>query len=280
MSRDRTRTRPVGRLGVEAGLLVAVLVTLVPILWMLLLAFLPNRDIVASGWQFGFWTGNFEAIFADGTFVAQIRNSIVIVLGTVTICLAVGSVSGYALAKLKPPRWLTVPALIITAAVPLIPPMTLVPGLYLLLAELGLLGGVGGLILVNAFLNLPFATLLMTSYFSSVPEELREAALVDGATEARAFLQVVLPVVKPGLAATGIFVAILSWNEFMMGLTLTSGGTTAPVTVGIAGLLQTYAVTWGELAAAGVVAAVPIIVIAVFANRQIVAGLTAGAVKG
>lgn len=280
MTADRVQSSKKRHLWVELGLGAAIVVTLVPLVWMVLLAFLPNRDIVASGWQFGFWMGNFAAVFADGTFISQVRNSVAIVIGAVTICLVVGATSGYALAKLKPPRWITIPALVITGFVPLIPPMTLVPGLYLLLGELGLLGTVTGLVLVNAFLNLPFATLLMMSYFAAIPEELREAALVDGASEARALVSVMLPVVKPGLAATGIFVAILSWNEFMMGLTLTSGGETSPVTVGIAGLLQTYAVTWGELAAAGLVAALPIILIAIFANRQIVAGLTAGAVKG
>lgn len=268
------------RLLVEISLAVILLITVIPILWTVLLAFLPNRAIVSSSWQFPFWLGNFEAVFRGGTFFAQLGNSVVIVVGCVAICLAVGSLAGYALSRLKPPRWLAIPALIIAGFVPLIPPMTLVPGLYLLLSQLGLLGNVGGLILVNAVLNLPFAALLMSSYFSTIPEELREAALVDGANEATVFSRIMLPVVRPGLAAVGVFTGIMAWNEFQMGLTLTSGGSTAPVTVGIAGLLQPYAVTWGELAAAGTVAAVPIIAMAVFANRQIVAGLTAGAVKG
>jgi multiple sugar transport system permease protein len=103
---------------------------------------------------------------------------------------------------------------------------------------------------------------------------------MDGASEFRTFLAIMLPLVRPGLAATGVFVGIMAWNEFLMGLTLTSGGKTAPVTVGISGFLQQYAVTWGQLAAAGTVAAIPVIVLAIFANRHIVAGLTSGSVKG
>ena len=274
----QSTTKPL--LWIELVLGAVLLITLVPIVWALLLAFMPNRSIVASTWRFDFWFGNFASLFSNGTFVTQVLNSVLIVVGAVAICVVVGSMTGYALSRLRPPRWLTVPALVITGFVPLIPPMTLIPGLYVLLSQMNLLGTVTGLVLVNAFLNLPFAALLMASYFSSVPEELREAALVDGASEARTFVSVMLPVVKPGLAATGIFTGILSWNEFMMALTLTSGGATSPVTVGIAGLMQAYAVTWGEMAAAGSVAAIPIIVMAVFANRQIVAGLTAGAVKG
>lgn len=265
---------------VEITLVVMMLIVIVPIVWAILLAFLPNRAIISRSWDFPFWLGNFRAIFADGTFGAQLLNSVGLVIGTVILCLAIGAFSGYALAKLSPPRWLTLPALVLSGIIPLIPPATLVPGLYVLLNNIGLLGTVPGLILVNTLFNLPFAVLLMSSYFSALPDELRESALMDGAHEFRVFWMVMLPLVRPGLAATGVFVGIMAWNEFLMGLTLTSGGLTAPVTVGIAGFLQQYAVTWGELAAAGAVAAIPMILLAIFANRQIVSGLTAGAVKG
>lgn len=158
--------------------------------------------------------------------------------------------------------------------------MTLVPGMYVQMSAMGLLNSISGLILLNTVLNLPFAALLMKSYFDSVPEELREAALVDGASEVRAFFRVVLPIVRPGIAAVSVFTAIMAWNEFLLGLTMTAGGRTAPLTVGIASLVQPYEVTWGEMSAAGAVAALPIIGLAILANRQIVAGLTAGAVKG
>ncbi|WP_020075865.1 carbohydrate ABC transporter permease [Cryocola sp. 340MFSha3.1] len=265
---------------VEVLLILGVLIVILPIAWTMLLAFLPNRAIVSSKWEFPFWIGNYTQVFEGGTFFIQILNSVGIVIGTVVLCLAIGSISGYALAKLNPPRWLTIPALALAAIIPLIPPATLVPGLYVLLNGFGLLGTVWGLILVNTVFNLPFATLLMSSYFGGIPDELREAALMDGAKESRVFFTVFLPLVRPGLAATGVFVGIMAWNEFLMGLTMTSGGTTAPVTVGIAGFLQQYSVTWGQLAAAGTVAAIPMVVLAIFANRHIVAGLTSGSVKG
>ncbi|WP_313546472.1 carbohydrate ABC transporter permease [Leifsonia aquatica] len=265
---------------VEVLLILGVLIVILPIAWTMLLAFLPNRAIVSSKWDFPFWIGNYTQVFEGGTFFIQILNSVGIVIGTVVLCLAIGSISGYALAKLNPPRWLTIPALALAAIIPLIPPATLVPGLYVLLNGFGLLGTVWGLILVNTVFNLPFATLLMSSYFGGIPDELREAALMDGAKESRVFFTVFLPLVRPGLAATGVFVGIMAWNEFLMGLTMTSGGTTAPVTVGIAGFLQQYSVTWGQLAAAGTVAAIPMVVLAIFANRHIVAGLTSGSVKG
>ncbi len=265
---------------VEIGLVVAIILVILPVAWMVLLAFLPNVAIVSTKWIFPFWLGNFAQVFEGGVFGIQILNSVGIVVGTVVLCLVIGSISGYSLAKLNPPRWLAIPALALAGIIPLIPPATLVPGLYVTLNSIGLLGTVWGLILVNTVFNLPFATLLMSSYFSGIPEELREAALMDGASEPKVFASVMLPLVRPGLAATGVFVGIMAWNEFLMGLTMTSGGPTAPVTVGIAGFLQQYSVTWGQLSAAGTVAAIPMIVLAIFANRHIVAGLTAGSVKG
>jgi len=129
-------------------------------------------------------------------------------------------------------------------------------------------------------INLPFATILMKVYFDRVPLELREAALMDGAPEWRVFSRVMLPLAAPGAAAVAIYTAIMAWNEFLFGLTMTAGGTTAPITVGIASLVQPYEIAWGQMAAAGALTAIPIIVIAIVASRRIVSGLTRGATKG
>ena len=275
------RKRPRIKIGVELAILLAAITTVVPIAWMLLLAFLPNRAIVDRDWSFPFWLGNFRELFGAGEpFFAQILNSVLITGGTVALCLTIASISGYALSKLNPSKWATVPALVLAAFLPMIPPMTLVPGLYVMMGNLGLLGTIGGLILLNTVFNLPFSVLLLKSFFDQVPTELRESEQMDGASEARTFFAVVLPLVKPGLAAVGIYTAIMAWNEFLFGLTMTSGGRSAPFTVGIASLVQPFAVTWGEMSAAGFIAAVPIVIVAVVANRQIVTGLTVGAVKG
>lgn len=265
---------------VEFTLLFLMILVLIPILWTAVLAFLPNRSIINPKWQFSFWLGNFRELIAPGQpFIRQTLNSTVITAGSVVLCLIVGALSGYALSRLNPPKWLTVPTLLLAAFLPLVPPMTLVPGLYVTLSKLHLLGGVLGLVLLNTLFNLPFAVLMLKSYFDQVPEELREAALMDGASESRAFFSVILPLAKPGFIAVGIYVAIMAWNEFLLGLTMTTGGQAAPLTVGIASLVQPFSIIWGQMAAAGFVAALPIIVLAGFANRQIVSGLTAGAVK-
>jgi multiple sugar transport system permease protein len=276
-ARRRRRFKP----AVDTPLLLLTLLFVAPIIWMVVLAVQPNRNIISPGWQFDFTWDNLNAILdPDQPFVAQLGNSLLIVLGTVALCLLIGSVTGYVLSRLPIPRGLTLLLLMLSAFLPLIPPMTLVPGLYVTLNSLGLLGSMGGLILLNALFNLPFSALLLKVYFDAVPATVREAGLIDGASELRVFLRVMLPLIRPGLAAVGVFTGIMAWNEFLMGLTMTSGGTTSPLTVGIASLVQPYEVVWGEMAAIGSLAAVPIIVVAVIANRQLVAGLTQGAVKG
>jgi ABC-type glycerol-3-phosphate transport system permease component len=277
MRTDRKRIS----VGTELLLLVAILMVTLPLAWTMFLAFQPNRSIVRRNWDIDLWLGNFQELFRPGsTFLQQTFNSLSITAGSVVICLVVGSLAGYGLSKLAPPRWIMLPSIALAILIPLIPPITLVPGMVVQMSSFGLLGTTTSLVLLNTVFNLPFATLLMKSNFDNVPDELREAALVDGASEARTFLSIVLPLVRPGLAAVGIFVAIMAWNEFLFGLTMTSGGETAPLTVGIASLVQPFEVTWGQMAAAGTVAAVPIIILAIFANRQIVAGLSSGAVKG
>ena len=264
----------------ELSILVAIVITLIPIIWIMILAFLPNRSIINTDFDFSFWLGNFREL-ADPSqnFVRQILNSLTITFGTVILTLAIGAGSGYSLSKLKPPKWATTPVFILASFLPIVPPITLVPGIYVTLTNLNLLGSVTGLVLVNTVFNLPFAILMIKSYFDQIPDELREAALVDGASERRVFFSVLLPLAKPGLGAVAIYVAIMAWNEFLMGLIMTTGGGAAPLTVGIASLVQDYEITFGQMSASGFVAAIPIIILTAVASRQIVSGLTAGAVK-
>lgn len=259
----------------------AILVVVIPMVWMMVLAVQPGNVIVSGGWHLEFTMSNFASLFAPGEpYVAQFLNSIVITTVTVALCLVVGTLAGYSLSS---PSWspkITVLLLGVTAFLPVLPPMALVPGLYSTLQSLGLLGSILGLIMLNTVFNLPFTVLLMRVYFGYVPRDLREAALIDGASEFVTFRKVILPVVAPGLASAGIYTAVTTWNDFLFGLTMTSGGTTAPVTVGVAALVQPDNPQWGVMAAAGTMTVLPVIAVAIFARRRIVSGITQGAVKG
>lgn len=265
----------------ELVLIAAIAAVIVPIIWMVALSFQPLKNIIGADINLGFSLSNYADLLAPGNpLLAQLMNSLMIVIGTVLLCLVFGALAGYALSQLVIPKAVLLPLLALTAFIPLIPPMVLVPGLYATMTSFGLIGGTLGLIILNTVFQLPFAALLMKVYFDGLPVTLREAALIDGASEATAFRSVMLPLVKPGLASVGTFTGIMAWNEFLFGLTMTSGGVTAPLTVGIASLVQPFEVAWGQMAAAGTLAAIPIIIITIIANRYIVAGLTAGAVKG
>jgi ABC-type glycerol-3-phosphate transport system permease component len=265
----------------EVALGAAILLVVLPVAWMVVLSVQPQVNTVSPGFDLGFTAENFEAVFApDQPYLAQVGNSVVIVAGTVVLCVAAGSLAGYSLSRLNWSPRTTLVVLGVTGLITVIPPMALVPGLYLTLSSLGLLGSLAGLIILNTVFNLPFATVLMKVYFDGVPQEMREAARIDGASEIRTFLQVMLPLAGPGTAAVAIFVAIMSWNEFLFGLTMTSGGRTAPITVGIAALVQPYAIQFGPMAALGTAVALPILLIATVANRRIVSAVTRGAVKG
>ena len=284
---DRTERSAVraGRAGrswlADALLAIAIASAVVPVVWLIVLAVQPQRVIISRGWNFDFSLANFEALLEPGQpYAAQLLNSVVIVGGTVLICLAVGAVSGYALSQLPVPRNVVRVLLALAGFIAVVPPMTLVPGLYVTLDQFGLLGSLGGLVLLNAVFQLPFSVLLMRVYFDAVPADIAEAARVDGAGDVRTLWSVMLPIVRPGLATVAVFTAIMAWNEFLFGLTMTSGGTTAPLTVGISSLVQPYETAWGEMAGIGAIAAVPLIVLIVVANRHIVSGLTGGAVKG
>jgi multiple sugar transport system permease protein len=171
------------------------------------------------------------------------------VVGAVVLCGIASTLAAYGLSKLRLPWWLTATVGASCAVVPMLPPMALVPGLYVTLIQTGLLGSLTGLIILNTILNLPFATLLMKIGFDEIPPALQEAASIDGASEARSFWTILLPLVTPSLVTSSLFTAIMTWNEFLMGLTMTSGGTTSPLSVGIASLVQPFEVRWGQLSA-------------------------------
>jgi multiple sugar transport system permease protein len=261
-------------------LLAALLVFVAPIVWMIALAFQTDRAIISMLWEFDPTVSNLTAILSPSEPLrAQMLNSIVIVAGTVILCGAVSTLAGYSLAKLRMSRGLTYAVGASCAVIPMLPPMALVPGFYVTLMQTGLLGSLTGLVLLNTILNLPFATLIMKIGFDELPGELREAAFIDGASEAHTFFRIMLPLAAPSLITSSILTAIMTWNEFLMGLTMTSGGTTSPLSVGIASMVQPYEIRWGQLAAAGSIAVVPIMVASLFASKRIVSGMTRGAVK-
>ncbi|MER7172368.1 carbohydrate ABC transporter permease [Streptomyces mesophilus] len=158
-------------------------------------------------------------------------------------------------------------------------PTALLLGLYREFYQLDMLNSVWTLILTNAAFNLAFAVWILTAYIGSIPAELEEAAMVDGTSRLGAMVRVTLPLALPGVVTAVIFTFISAWNEFVMGLTLTTQPDKQPLTVGISNFIGNYTVEWNYLFAASVVAIVPVVVLFAFIERHVVSGLTAGSVK-
>jgi multiple sugar transport system permease protein len=212
------------------------------------------------------------------TFSATLRNSLVVALSTTLVCLALGSLGAYALARLRLPFRDKV--LFGVISVRMIPEISLVIPLYIAAARLSLLNKSASLILAYLSFALPFAIWMLTTFFETVPLELEDAARIDGASPVQSLVRVVLPVSLPGIVSTALFVFLLAWDEFFFALLFTSTIEAKTVPVAIAEFAGRYTVDITAMMAGGVLAAVPPVLLALIFQRYIVSGLSAGAIKG
>jgi multiple sugar transport system permease protein len=227
-----------------------------------------------------FGLGNYAEVFADD-FAYNLRNSLVVATSTTVLCVAVGVLAGYALARLSVPRRMLV--LTGVLAVSLFPPVSLVPPLYSLWRDLGLLDTYPGLYLPYAAFELPLVIFLLTTFFASIPVEMEEAALVDGATRFQAFARVVLPLARPGIVAAAIITFVSAWNEYLLASTFAPRSLAAQtVSVAIASMSGDvqFEPPIGTITAACVIVTVPMVVVALVFQRHIISGLTSGGLKG
>jgi len=192
----------------------------------------------------------------------------------------IGSFAGYALARLRFPRKFLILAIMLSIST--FPPIAIAAPVFKLWTDIGLYNTYLGLILPFLTFVLPLTIYILVSFFREIPKELEEAALVDGCTHFQAFRKIVLPLAAPGLVTAGLLAFIFAWNEFLLSITLTSNASRRPVSAAIAfftGSTQ-FQVPIGTISAALVAITIPLIVLVVIFQKRIVAGLTAGAVKG
>lgn len=221
---------------------------------------------------------NYRALFAERSFWLPIRNSLVVAGATTALCVPLGALCAYALARLRFRGKNTLLGLLLAAS--MFPQISIVSPLYLLLRSLGLIDTYPGLVLPYVTFAMPLDVWLLVGFFQQLPRELEEAALVDGATRFRALVRVVMPLALPGLATTAILTFVYCWNEFLFALSFTTGPARQTVPVAIALFRGQYQVPWGQILAAAIVATGPVAAVVLVWQRRIVAGLTAGAVKG
>ncbi len=264
-----------------AGMALFLLVILVPFWWIASMSFKTYEQI-----QFAtsiyvpnpFTWENYSGLWTETRFPIWLRNSLVtalVVTGTTTV---IASLGGYAVARLRFPGRESVASLILILY--LIPPALLFIPLYRVLAELGATNHLASLFLSYPTFTVPFCTWLLIGFFKALPDELEEAALIDGAGRVTAFLRVLLPLAAPGLVASAIFAFTLSWNEFLYALVFIQDETATTVPVGLNLLIYGDVFHWGQLMAASVITTIPVVALYVFIHRWMVEGLVAGSVKG
>ncbi len=252
---------------------------LVPVIVLFLTSFKTQVQIMEKGfgWFFMPTLMNYTNVLFEQGFVRYMTNSLIVGLASTFATLMIGGFASYALVRFN---FFGRGAISFgTLLLRMIPPAVLVVPIYVLWSYFGLADTRLGLIIIYVGLNLPFTIWVLISFIADVPVELEEAAVVDGCGPWKIFFTIILPLIKPGLAAAAIFTFRIAWNEFILALVLTNRVTrTLPVATTI--YLTDTGVEWGNITAMGTLVALPAIIFTFLAAKQLIAGLTAGAVKG
>lgn len=260
------------------ALLVAVI--LFPLYWAVVSSLTPESRLFAAPPLVprGLVLDHYRALLGERDFWVPVRNSLVVAGTTTALSVALGAICAYAIARLHF-RGKTI-TLAFVLAVSMFPQIAIVSPLYVLLRALRLLNTYPGLVLPYLTFAMPLTIWLLVGFFRQLPADLEEAALMDGAGRLRTFGEIILPLAGPGLATTAILTFLYSWNEFLFALSFTLGPERYTVPVAITLFRGQYQVPWGQILAAAVMATVPVAALVLVAQRHIIAGLTAGAVKG
>ena len=263
-----------------ALVLVLAAIALGPIYVMLTTSLQIKTDIFNDqiSWFIAPTFQHYDAVLSDRTMVRYLTNSLIVGLVSTAITLLIGCLAAYALTRFRFVGRDTINAgTLLTRMVP--PAVLAVPVFMIWTYDFEISNTRFGLILVYIALNLPFVVWILQSFIEQVPYQLEQAARIDGANALQTFFLVILPLIRPGLAAAAIFTFRIAWNEFILALVLTNRTTrTMPVKVSL--FLTEHNIEWGEVMALGVLIALPPLVFTFMASRQIITGLTAGATKG
>jgi multiple sugar transport system permease protein len=264
----------------QIGLLFAVIVIVSPavlfFVWMLSLSVKYEIDNAAYppilipehfAWK------NYLTVINSNRFPLFFMNSLIVTGSATLTALLVGVPAGYGIARMKATR-----AAIVVLIARITPGLSYLIPLFLLFQWLGLLGTLWPQIIIHLVITVPIVIWIMIGYFEATPMELEEAALIDGANRWQVFRHVALPIAKPGVAVAFILAVIFSWNNFVFGIVL-AGRETRTLPVAVYNMISFEQLSWGPLAAAAIIVTLPVLLLTIFAQRQIIAGLTAGAVK-
>ena len=266
--------------GMRITLIIVVLaVSFGPILWTVLGSFKTAKDIIASPPKFIF-TPTMENVYSImGSSVnipKYFMNSLIISVISTVLALVVASLAGYSLARIRPRGSTLISVFVITLR--MLPPIVITIPLYLVYKEIGLQDTLIGLIIPYTALSIPLAVWMLRSFFSTLPRGLEEAAMLDGCGRLSCFHRIIMPLAMPGIAATSIFCFILSWNDFVLALPLTSTQAT-PLPIIAAQARAEEGLQWGKIGGIVAVMVIPVFFFTLLVQKHIVSGLAAGSMK-
>jgi sorbitol/mannitol transport system permease protein len=247
-----------------------------PIFWMTITAFKTEQQAYSSSLFFTPTLESFKEVFARSNYFGFAWNSVLISVGVTVICLLLAVPCAYAMAFF--PTKKTQSVLLWMLSTKMMPSVGVLVPIYLLWKNTGLLDTVSGLVIVYTLINLPIAVWMAFTYFNEVPKDILEAGRIDGATTWQEIVYLLMPMSLPGLASTGLLLIILSWNEAFWSINLSSSNA-APLTVFIASYSSPEGLFWAKLSAASLLAVAPILIVGWVSQKQLVRGLTFGAVK-
>ena len=264
-----------------ATILAAAVVTIFPFYWMLNTALKPHSEVflsppifVSANWSLAAFT----TLLVERPFARYFLNSLVVSAGSTLLSVTLAGLAAYGFTRF---HIRGASALIVFLLfTKMLPETLLIIPYFRVMSELGLINSYFALILAYSSFALPFSVWMLIGFFRSIPREIDEAAIMDGATRLVVFWRVILPLARPGLVAVALFTFLISWNAYVWALVLTTDPSMFVLSVGIANMVGEYRVQWNELMAAAVIAALPVIVLFAFLERHLVSAITAGAVKG
>lgn len=264
----------------HATLIAAGILVVIPVIWVVTAGFRTQISLLTGAFWFTPVLKNFNDVLFSKTsdFLVNYRNSLVVGIASTVICLVAATLAAWSLHRMRWPRWVVYVFLGWALMFHMFPSLALAGAWYTMMRTVGLDNSLLSVVLAHSVLNLPMAVWLMGVFVQDVPIELEEAAWIDGASTPTLLWKIVLPIIAPGLAATGILTFVFSWNEFAVALTLTTKQT-ATVPVAIAKFAQDYEILYTQMAAAAALSILPALVLLIIGQRYIVSGLTQGAVK-
>jgi multiple sugar transport system permease protein len=280
MSTIKKKKRPISYYLVNAGITFLGLFAILPIVWTFYTSLRTNVDINKFPAKISLSNLSLDAYFGvwrDTNFPMLIKNSLIVSTLTVIVSLSLGTLAGYALSRSKFRGRQGV--LLVYLAIRLVPGVLLLIPLYLFMNKLGLLDSYIGLVLAYTTFTLPATIWLMKGFFDSLPPDLENAARIDGCSRMGAMWRISIPLVLPGLAATGTLTAITAWNDVLFAMLLTSSDRTRTWPVGLREMIGEFQLPWEALTATSILSLLPVVIGFALVGRKMVAGITAGSLK-